>query len=182
MAVHSSMLAWEIPSTEELCRLQSMGLRRVGHGVKQLRMHAPDIYPGKFTEWKSGKCFGVDNALLLLVSFSSSRRDIARGESQGDLTCEGQARAVLLWASRPWTHPAAFSCNRPCTLSPTNLTTSLHPAKMLQPCVWSRQTLEKWAGWKAEESVVSSRRSVTWPALKDSFLSPLCHAELISFL
>ena len=31
MATHSSTLAWEIPWTEELGRLQSMGSRRVGH-------------------------------------------------------------------------------------------------------------------------------------------------------
>ena len=32
MATHSSILAWEIPWTEEPGRLQSMGLQRVGHG------------------------------------------------------------------------------------------------------------------------------------------------------
>ena len=31
MATHSSTLAWKIPWTEESCRLQSMGLRRVQH-------------------------------------------------------------------------------------------------------------------------------------------------------
>ena len=31
MATHSSTLAWRIPWTEEPGRLQSMGLRRVGH-------------------------------------------------------------------------------------------------------------------------------------------------------
>ena len=31
MATHSSTFAWKIPWTEELGRLQSMGLRRVGH-------------------------------------------------------------------------------------------------------------------------------------------------------
>ena len=31
MAAHSSILAWEIPWTEEPGGLQSMGLRRVGH-------------------------------------------------------------------------------------------------------------------------------------------------------
>jgi len=31
MAIHSSILAWEIPWTEESFRLQSMGLKRVGH-------------------------------------------------------------------------------------------------------------------------------------------------------
>ena len=31
MATHSSILAWKIPWTEELGRLQSMGTQRVGH-------------------------------------------------------------------------------------------------------------------------------------------------------
>ena len=31
MTTHSSILAWEIPWTEELGRLQSMGSQRVGH-------------------------------------------------------------------------------------------------------------------------------------------------------
>ena len=31
MATHSSILAWEILWTEKPCRLQSMGLQRVGH-------------------------------------------------------------------------------------------------------------------------------------------------------
>ena len=31
MAAHSNILAWEIPWTEELGRLQAMGLQRVGH-------------------------------------------------------------------------------------------------------------------------------------------------------
>ena len=31
MATHSSVLAWEIPQTEELGGLQTSGLQRVGH-------------------------------------------------------------------------------------------------------------------------------------------------------
>ena len=31
MAIHSSILAWRIPQTEEMDRLQSMGSQRVGH-------------------------------------------------------------------------------------------------------------------------------------------------------
>jgi len=31
MAIHSSTIAWEIPWTEGLGRLQSMGSQRVGH-------------------------------------------------------------------------------------------------------------------------------------------------------
>ena len=33
MATHSSILAWEIPWTEEPGRLQSMGLQRVRHDL-----------------------------------------------------------------------------------------------------------------------------------------------------
>ena len=33
MATHSSMLAWEIPQTEEIGRLQSMWSQRVGHDL-----------------------------------------------------------------------------------------------------------------------------------------------------
>ena len=33
MATHSSMLAWKIPWTEELGRLQSVGSQRVGHNL-----------------------------------------------------------------------------------------------------------------------------------------------------
>ena len=33
MATHSSILAWEIPWTEEPGRLQSMGLQRVAHDL-----------------------------------------------------------------------------------------------------------------------------------------------------
>ena len=36
MATHSSILAWEIPWTEEPGRLQSMGLQRVGHDWSDL--------------------------------------------------------------------------------------------------------------------------------------------------
>ena len=31
MATHSSVLAWKIPWTEKLDRLQSMGSQRIGH-------------------------------------------------------------------------------------------------------------------------------------------------------
>ena len=37
MAIHSRILAWRIPWTEEPSRLQSIGSQRVG--LKQLRMH-----------------------------------------------------------------------------------------------------------------------------------------------
>ena len=33
MAIHSSILAWEIPFTEESCRLLSTGLQKVRHNL-----------------------------------------------------------------------------------------------------------------------------------------------------
>jgi len=33
MAIHSNILAWEIPWTEKPSRLQSMGLQRIGHNL-----------------------------------------------------------------------------------------------------------------------------------------------------
>ena len=53
MATHSSILAWEIPCTEELGRLQFMGVPKVGHNlateppgksisvVKRVLLHSP---------------------------------------------------------------------------------------------------------------------------------------------
>ena len=40
MATHSSILAWEIPWTEELDRLQSVGLQRVGHSLVYKHLNA----------------------------------------------------------------------------------------------------------------------------------------------
>ena len=46
MAIHSSILAWRIPWTEELNGLQSMGLQRIGHNQSQsnwVHMHVPVV-------------------------------------------------------------------------------------------------------------------------------------------
>ena len=51
MAAHSSILPWEIPWAEEPARLQSMGLRRVGHN------------------WATNKKFFKLGYVDLLVSF-----------------------------------------------------------------------------------------------------------------
>jgi len=44
MTIHSSILAWRIPWTEEPGRLQSMGLKRVGCYVKSLLFFLVDQY------------------------------------------------------------------------------------------------------------------------------------------
>ena len=43
IATHSSILAWEIPRTEETLRLQSMGLQRIRHSrvTKQQQYQFP---------------------------------------------------------------------------------------------------------------------------------------------
>ena len=45
MGTHSSILAWEIPWTEEPGRLQSMGSQRVGHDLvtNQQQPFSPDL-------------------------------------------------------------------------------------------------------------------------------------------
>ena len=40
MATHSSTLAWEIPWTEEPCRLQSIGSQRVRHNLATKQQQA----------------------------------------------------------------------------------------------------------------------------------------------
>ena len=41
MAIHSNILAWEIPWTEEPGRLQSMGLQRVGYNLATKQQQGP---------------------------------------------------------------------------------------------------------------------------------------------
>ena len=42
MAIHSSILAWRIPWTEEPGRLQSIGLQRVGHD-RTIKTHTHSV-------------------------------------------------------------------------------------------------------------------------------------------
>ena len=39
MATHASIIAWDIPWTEETGGLQSMGSQRVGHGLAAKQQH-----------------------------------------------------------------------------------------------------------------------------------------------
>ena len=52
MATHFSLLAWEIPGTEEPGRLQSMRARGVGHDLAT-EQHHTSLKPhgGKFIKW-----------------------------------------------------------------------------------------------------------------------------------
>ena len=46
MATHSSILAWEIPWTEEPDGLQSIGSQRVRHNLVTKQQQTNDILPG----------------------------------------------------------------------------------------------------------------------------------------
>ena len=43
MATHPSILAWEIPGTEEPGGPQSMGLQRIGHNLVTKQQQQPDF-------------------------------------------------------------------------------------------------------------------------------------------
>ena len=43
MSIHSSVLAWRIPGTEEPCGLPSMGSHRVGHYLSDLAAAAKRV-------------------------------------------------------------------------------------------------------------------------------------------
>ena len=52
MATHSRTIAWKIPWTEEPCRLQSMGLQRVGHDwATSLSLSRGFAPKGSFLAW-----------------------------------------------------------------------------------------------------------------------------------
>ena len=48
MATHSSILAWEVPRTEETGRLQSMGSQRVRHDLGTKQQHNITNWIGSF--------------------------------------------------------------------------------------------------------------------------------------
>ena len=56
MAIHSSILAWKIPRTEEPGRLQSMGLQRVRHDWAQTHTHT--TYPTSYFLYRSKSPWG----------------------------------------------------------------------------------------------------------------------------
>ena len=61
MATHSSILAWEIPWTEEPGRLQSMGSQRVGHDLA--------------TKQQQSNCLLTLPSLCLLQSSAPGRQE-----------------------------------------------------------------------------------------------------------
>ena len=61
IVTHSSILAWEIPWTEEPGGLQTMGLQRVGHGlVTKQQQHFGDVVFPKSSVGKESTCNAGD--------------------------------------------------------------------------------------------------------------------------
>ena len=91
MASHSSTLAWKIPWTEEPGRLQSMGLRRVGHDWatslslftfvhwRRKWQPTPLFLPGEYQGWGAwwAAIYGVTQSRTQLkwLGSSSSKQD-----------------------------------------------------------------------------------------------------------
>ena len=61
MAIHSSILAWRIPWTEEPGRLQSMGSQRVGHYLSdfQVTLNLGRWYVGKESAFNAGELVSI---------------------------------------------------------------------------------------------------------------------------
>ena len=66
MAIHSSILAWKIPWTEEPGRLPSMGLQRVGHnGAHTHRPCRTKPSPSFPSTWN----FGISHSIFFPLTF-----------------------------------------------------------------------------------------------------------------
>ena len=67
MATHSSILAWRIPWTEEPGRLQSMGLKRVGHDLATKSLNLKSLR----TENESGSNLALNQRIAWKLEISS---------------------------------------------------------------------------------------------------------------
>ena len=75
MATHSSILAWEIPWTEEPGRLQSIGSQRVGHNLvtKQQQIYMIHYHKTEYIVQKHYDEMLIDiMVVLLLYSYALS--------------------------------------------------------------------------------------------------------------
>ena len=96
VATHSSILTWEIPRAEEPGRLQSMGLRRVGHDGAQQRAGYVDNQLGKQEsswpehlthELSTYKISAYLNIIPHLTSMSSTDLNISSQQPTGWVGC-----------------------------------------------------------------------------------------------
>ena len=85
MATHSSILAWKILWTEELLRLQSMGLQRAGHDwtTSHSLSHSSAFYKSSLNIWSSQFIYYWSLAWRIL--------------SVTLLVCEMSANCAVVW-------------------------------------------------------------------------------------
>ena len=93
MATHSSILAWEIPGTEELARLQSLGWQRVGHGLvtKQQQTLFPVSLEGldpEEQEEKLGWMWARECGLGVAFHLLHSRCAVQKRQRKMGLSCD----------------------------------------------------------------------------------------------
>ena len=98
MAIHSSILAWEIPWMEEANWLQFMGLQRVGHNWG--RTCSKDDRYSKCFQWTGREEIAVSGQARVLDHFSlglkcfifvSSKNSILRGQDHF------KKRIIMIW-------------------------------------------------------------------------------------
>ena len=115
MATNSSVLAWRISWTEEPCRLQSMGLQRVGCDWSDLAYTSPSQTWKLFAHdlvlsllWFCSRAFYLDcpfscpdssPCLILFFFFLSSRPNWKFDVSRCKLACIRWINRVLLYST-----------------------------------------------------------------------------------
>ena len=113
MATHSSTLAWKIPWTEELGRLQSMGSLRVRHDWatslslftfmcwRRKWQPTPVLLPGESQGWGNlvGAIYGVEQSRTRLkrLSSNSSWERLRAGREGDDRGWDSQMASLTQW-------------------------------------------------------------------------------------
>ena len=92
MAAHSSILAWRIPGTEELDRLQSMRLQRIRHDW-MTNTQAHICFDLCWDNWKTKK----DLKLYMGFWFDWGDMEVTSLISLKNLLCDWTLRLLVLW-------------------------------------------------------------------------------------
>ena len=106
MATHFSILAWRIPWTEELDRLQSMGSQRVGHDwAPNAHMQGPHGVGGPGIQYDCCLCLNADRhpGRRPCEDASRDQEDASRSQEKNkDVQQTPEARGeAWSWSSRP---------------------------------------------------------------------------------
>ena len=136
MATHSSILAWEIPWTEELGGLQSMGSKRVGPNLvtKQLQQYSLDDYPTGSSCIALGVNIGflavgavINNAAVNICTlfFDGQMLTFLLGCTQKNWRIPGYGQGFWLTLPDQFPMTAVTNCHKPSGLTQRNCVLSL---------------------------------------------------------